>query len=213
MKKRNLLLVVLLLVVVAVASTATFAWLTDTNRDGENNKIEYTVGSVDYTIIAENTNTNLLVPGDTFGTVTITNNSTVATNIRVLITVTVKNTSSTQMTIGTQGTHIILKDQASDWKYEKATDDSQSYYYFGGVGSVKSADKEDIAANVEENGTSLPALFDSLELNGELVGNDYAGAEITITFTFQAKQADHVEWKDMGNIDFTTGVAKVNAGQ
>ena len=32
----------------------------------------------------------------------------------------------------------------------------------------------------------------------------------TVTLTFEAKQADHVEWSDMGSIDFSTGLAKTN---
>ena len=188
--KRNLLLVILLLVVVSVASASTYAWLTDTNRSGEDNKIEYTVGHVDYTITATQSSTDLLVPGDSFGKLTIANSSTVATNIRVKFSVTCDNGT---MTYGTADTnHIKLVGTSTKWFLS-----NDGYYYYGA-----NSTESDIAASV-----SPESLFDNLLLNGAVVGNDFAGAKITVTISFQAKQAENVEWADMGSINFETGLA------
>ena len=52
-------------------------------------------------------------------------------------------------------------------------------------------------AIAEANGTTLDELIESLVLNGALVGNDYSGATVTITVTFEAKQAKYVLWNQI----------------
>lgn len=205
--RKNLLLVVLLLVVVAVATASTYAWLTDT---GSADAISYTVGDVSYTI--EKTNApagTYVVPGQSLGKVVIVNKSNVLTNIRVKLGVTVTGAATganTDWSVGNAAaTDEVLLTQPTGSKWVLSGD----YFYYGGVGSAATEGDEDIAI-AAANGTTLDELIKSLVLNGALVGNDYSGATVTITVTFEAKQAEYVDWSSMGSIDFSTGIAKTN---
>lgn len=197
--RKNLLLVVLLLVVVAVATASTYAWLTDTKKTSD---ITYNVGDVEYNISSTQTTSNKIVPGETFGNITITNESTVATQIRVLFTITCDKGT---LTVGSDDTYqVILTGQNAKWFKSTAFNadgDTNEYYYYG---NSSTPSVENIAA--VQTPTNLESLFTGIQLNGKLVGNSYSGAVITISVTFQAKQADHVEWSEMGSINFTTGI-------
>lgn len=207
--KKNLLLVILLLVVVAVASASTFAWLTDTDTAGS---IDYTVGEVSYEISKLNAAESAIVPGQVLGSVSIINKSNVLTNLRISLSVTVSGVAegvNKNWSVGAdaENDEILLKSaiDTSIWVFDSTT----NYYYYGQVGSATTTGAEDIAV-AEEEGTQLTALLDTMTLNGGLIGNEYAGATITVVVTFEAKQADYVEWSEMGNIDFTTGIKKAN---
>ena len=212
MKKKNLLLVILLLVVVAVASTATFAWLTDT---GSAEAISYTVGDVSYEITKSEAPTGTyVVPGQSLGKVVIVNKSNVLTNIRVQLGVTVTGAAANANTDWSVGLNkdsdevLLTQPASSKWYLTddlNATGDVNQYYYYGTVTDGKFTE-EDIAV-ADAIGTTLNDLIESLVLNGALVGNDYSGATVTITVTFYAKQAEHVEWSEMGSINFKTGLA------
>ena len=204
--KKNLLLVVLLLVVIAVATASTYAWLTQTNSSGE---ITYTVGDVSYTVTPSLVNGGTVVPGQPLGTFTISNSSNVLTNVRVRFNVSVsnvKNDASTDWSVGTTASDEVLLTQPEGSKWVLVVSGTNYYYYYGGVGDKDATGTEDIAVN----SGNLETLFNTLVINGALVGNDYAGAAVKITITFEAKQAEYVDWSEMGSIDFETGIAKTN---
>lgn len=202
--RKNLLLVALLLVVVAIASASTFAWLTDTNSA---NGGTYTVGDVSYTITAPTDASGTVVPGQNLAGPTIKNASNVVSNLRVKFTISVdvtgaSNTSaSTAWTIGTAETDHLFLTLNTAWK--KHTD---GYYYYGSVNDDKTTGgAEDIAATQ----TTIESLFSSLVINGKVVGNDYSGAKVTISITYEAKQAEYVQWSELTSttFSFSTGIA------
>ena len=200
--RKNLLLVVLLLLVVAVATASTYAWLTATATSGD---LSYTVGDVSYSVSSSLSKTGTVVPGQPLGNFTITNSSNVVTNVRVKFTVTVSNVqngASTDWSVGTDNTKDELLLSQTSTKWVLVQDGSNYYYYYGGVGSSTSTGNEDIAAGT----ATLDAIFDTLAINGKLVGNDYSGATVKITITFQAKQAEYVDWSELGSINWTAGI-------
>ena len=164
----------------AIIAGSTFAWLTD---KGDSNTITYNVGKVDYEISLTTAVSGQVVPGDTLTpTFTITNNSTVATNIRVKVEVTsTPELSNTQLVV-TPGTGWILEG---------------GYYYYG----TSSTAPTSINAGVEP-----VSPIGDLELDGPSVGNSYSGTTITIKITWEVKQAANVDWADMGSISFETGL-------
>ena len=199
--RKNLFLVVLLLVVVAVATASTYAWLTDTESSGN---LEYKVGDVEYSVESSLKNDKTVVPGELLGNFTITNSSNVLTNVRVKFDISVTKADSTSVIwkVGAneETDHILLKQQdGSNWQLV-----DNYYFYYGGEGSSTTTGDEDIAAVKQP--TPLEDLFDTLTINGKLVGNIYSGATVKITITFQAKQAEYVDWDTIGSIDWEAGI-------
>lgn len=170
----------------AIIAGSTFAWLTD---KGESDKITYNVGKVDYEITVTPAATNEVVPGDTLTpTFTITNNSTVATNIRVKVEVTSTPTLTNTQLVVTQGEGWILEEDG--------------YYYYG-----ESSTKP---TSIAVGGVPVSPIG-GLTLDGPSVGNSYSGTTITIKISWEVKQAAKVEWSQMGSIDFQTGLTKTGA--
>ena len=201
-KRKNLLLVVLLLVVVAVATASTYAWLTATGSSGD---LNYTVGDVSYSVNSTLTSTEKIVPGQQLGNFTITNNSNVLTNVRVKFTVAVSNVqngANTDWSVGEDEDNDELLLTQTSTKWDLVKDGSNYYYYYGGVGSSSSNGDEDISVDT----TTLDEIFNTLVINGKLIGNNYSGATVKITITFQAKQAEYVDWSEMGSIVWTAGI-------
>ena len=199
--RKNLLLVALLLVVVAIASASTFAWLTDTNSA---NGGTYTVGDVSYTITAPEDASGTVVPGQNLAGPTIKNASNVVSNLRVKFTISVdvtgaSNTSANKnWTIGTDDDDHLFLTLGSKWF------EDDGYYYYGSVNDDKTTGgAEDIAATQ----TTIESLFSSLVINGKVVGNDYSGAKVTISITYEAKQAEYVQWSELATFNFETGIA------
>lgn len=198
--RKNLLLVVLLLVVVAVATASTYAWLTDTESSGD---LSYEVGEVAYDVASTLTSADTVVPGQELGNFTITNKSNVKTHVRVSFSVSVELADGTTptWTVGTKedSDHILLKQTDSKWEL------TDGYYYYGdGVADTKgSADILPVTAGAS---VSLDPLFNSIVINGKIVGNEAAGATINIKITFYAKQAEYVTWENIGSIDWTKGI-------
>ena len=197
MKKRSLiiLLVAVLVGLVVIGAGTTYAWLTQE----ENREINYTVGDVNYTITTTES-LDLVVPGqDIKPNITFDNNSNIITNLRVVIALTVKDAGDNVVNgwkIGNNDDcHIQIKPLA---EWELNTDGS---LYYG----TKDAPTE-IAANTDV----VSNVFDSIKLNGALVGNAHSGYKISIAITYQVKQADYVTWTEMGTIDFSTGLVKTN---
>ena len=164
----------------AIIAGSTFAWLTD---KGDSNTITYNVGKVDYEISLTTAVSGQVVPGDTLTpTFTITNNSTVATNIRVKVEVTSNPTLTNTQLVVTPGTGWVLE---------------SGYYYYG----TSSTAPTSIAV-----GDKPVSPIGGLKLDGPSVGNSYSGTTITVKISWEVKQAANVDWADMGSISFETGL-------
>ena len=198
-KKIVIALSLILVALIAASSVVTYAWLTST---GSSDSIKYKVGDINYTItgpqVADNT---FVVPGQQIASdFVITNSSNIATNLRVQFTITVDVTNAVNpsapkdWTIGSNtSTDELILTLNTNWVL-----DTDGYLYYGGK------DKE--ADDVIEASTNPSSPIEGLQLNGTLIGNDYSGAVITVQATFYAKQDAYIEWKDMGSIDWTTGI-------
>ncbi len=203
--------------------TMTYSWFV---QQGTNSNATFTAGLVNYTLTPSLTSSNKIVPGVNIigGTdsVKFTNASTIATDLRVKISYeftdgskTVSqgsipaNTDDTLYKSGTIGdSKAILTltgiDATSTWEAKTLTVNSttETWYY------TKASDG--IAANTavtlfEGNNTSGVSLI----LNGEKAGNAYEESTLKLTFTFQAKQHDGVEWTTIDsytNFDWSTGL-------
>lgn len=196
MKKSKLIVLIVSLVIVLTAATygITSAWLTDTDNKSET----FTMGDISYTLAgALIANTNKIVPGQNLvgTTFTVTNGSTVASQLRMQITYTTVSggtaTTGVIYTAAAGGNGIITDINTGNWVYG-----NDNYWYLGSKTN-----------NIPVNTTAY-TMFTSLKYNGAIIGNDYAAASgLVITITFQAKQAEYVDWADMGSINFSTGLA------
>ena len=198
-KKIVLALSLILLVLVGAFTTITYAWLTST---GSSDSINYKVGNIDYTItgpvIDEDT---FVVPGQTIASdFTIVNKSNIDTNLKVQFTVTVDVTNAknpqvaSTFTIGDSADDHLLLTPNTDWVLG-----DDGFLYFGAI-------DVDTLEDVIEANTNPSAPILGLQLNGELIGNDYSGAVITIEATFYAKQDAYVKWENIGNINWSAGI-------
>lgn len=159
----------------AIIAGSTFAWLTD---KGDSNTITYNVGKVDYEISLATAVSGQVVPGDDLSpTFTITNNSTVATNIRVKVEVTSTPTLSSTQLVVTPGTGWVLEN---------------GYYYYGTSSTAPTS--------IDAAGVPVSPIG-ALKLDGPSVGNSYSGTSITIKITWEVKQHDHVTWANIGTIE------------
>jgi hypothetical protein len=198
-KKIVIALSLILVALIAASSVVTYAWLTST---GSSDSIKYKVGEINYTItgpqVADNT---FVVPGDKIASnFVITNSSNIDTNLRVKFTVTIDVTNAkkpdapTNWTIASdKTTNQLILLVNSEWVL-----DTDGFLYYGGK------DKE--ADDVIEASTNPVSPIAGLQLNGDLIGNDYSGAVITVQATFYAKQDAYIKWSEMGSIDWTTGI-------
>ena len=179
-KKLLLLIGILLIAVVGFGTLLVRAWLTDTDETGP---IELTVGDVRFTLTGSLVESPI-VPGQELvkEAFVLKNNSNVDTQIRVKVTVTSE--------VDGEDTSDLYSITMDGWIQV------DGYYYYGDT------------TGVVTTSTSSISLIDSLSLNGAKVGNTHATKKFTFKFLFEAKQADHVEWDDMGTIDFSTGLAK-----
>lgn len=199
MKKRSLiiLLVAVLVGLVVIGAGTTYAWLTQE----ENKEINYTVGDVNYTITTTES-LDLVVPGqDIKPAITIKNTSNIKTNLRVVVALTVEDAGENAVNdwkIGNTADCHIQITPLTGWELNA---DGSLYY------GTKAAPTE-----IEASTDVVSNVFDSIKLNGALVGNDHSGYKISIAITYQVKQAEYVTWEEMGtaNIDFSSGLAKTN---
>lgn len=208
MKKRKIGFIALLgFLAVSAISVTTYAWFT---QEGTKKDLTFIAGEVKYTMPEITSNNNKVVPGVAFFSqeIIFTNDSTIATEFRMQISYTItplenqdtKTKKGKSFTSATEDYVIWTKDTSNtaNWIYD------DEYYYYG---SKDHDEKSKIAANAP---ITLFTSNDSLKLNGDLVGNDYQGATVTLTFTFQAKQYDALTWEECATkqLDFTTGLKK-----
>ncbi|MFA7367593.1 MAG: hypothetical protein WC008_04720 [Bacilli bacterium] len=191
-KKVVLLLGALLVVVASALGLLIRAWLTDEELTPEKT---VTVGNVEFVWAGDiGPVVGYVVPGQNLVTepFTLTNASTVATELRVKIEVVygAGDTNGIDLVDITFG-------EASGWVYNE----TDGYHYYQGTDATLESGKYKIAA-----GTQTLNFVSSIVLDGSQVGNGFTDTAFTITFTFQAKQNDYIAWSDMGSIDFTEGI-------
>lgn len=191
-KKVILLLGALLVVAASALGLLIRAWLTD--EEATPDKV-VTVGDVEFAWAGDiNPVEDYVVPGQNLVTTpfTLTNASTVATELRVKIEVVygAGDTNGIDLVDITFG-------EALGWVYNE----TDGYHYYQGTNATLESGKYKIAA-----GTQTLNFVSSIVLDGSQVGNDFTNTAFTFTFTFQAKQNDYIAWSEMGSIDFETGL-------
>ena len=208
MKKRKIGFIALLgFLAVSAISVTTYAWFTQEKETADS--VDFIAGSVKYSVTKLTSNDTKVVPGVDFlngQAITFTNESTIDTQLRVQISYTIETADKnndkklTGSTFGTDDYIIWTSADTTKWVSEGG------YYYYKAVDYTSQTDASKIT--VGESGFSFINADDTLELNGNKIGNDYQGATITITFTFQAKQYDALTWKDCADnsINFKTGL-------
>lgn len=194
LKKKIILLSTLIVLLLTGLVATTVAWLTDT----ASSTTSFVMGDVSYECKFNIDSERLVVPGEPLfssDAITITNKSTVKTNLRAKISI----------TDGTKdGIDLVSISLNENWKI--GTD---GYWYYLGKPTTLSDRTADIAAITNTTGVEIP--FDiSMSFDGNEVGNDYSGKTFTITITLEGKQAEYVLWENMVDIDFTTGLGKTN---
>ena len=192
-KKVVLLLGALLVVVASALGLLIRAWLTDEELTPEKT---VTVGNVEFAWDGDiGPVVGYVVPGQNLVTepFTLTNASTVATELRVKIEVVygAGDTNGIDLVDITFG-------ETDGWVYNE----TDGYYYYQG----DEAEFDEVSKYTISAGTQEIAFVSSIVLDGSQVGNDFTNTAFTITFTFQAKQNDYIAWSDMGSIDFTEGI-------
>lgn len=189
MKKKIIVLCGVMIFALLGFIGTTVAWLTSTGSDTQT----VTVGEVEYTFDKDLTSAGTVVPGQPLISeeLTFTNSSTVLSQLRFTITLTTTATED-KLTVS----NLVFKDAdgntvATFTNWVKDGD----YYYYGGT-------------DVEIDTDTSPAttFLKYLCFDGETVGNKHAGQVVTITITFQAKQAEYVSWTDLATYSFETGL-------
>lgn len=201
MKRKNII-VLLSLGLLFITTTLVFvisAWLTDTATTGDTT---FQIGKVKYTLTGEWTDKQLVVPGDNLikTNFTLTNSSTVGSELRIIITLKINDSEGENQS----ELFNIIKPVSDNFPVAAGWEYDAGYWYYQGDGAINETSKWVIPNSYN---IAIP-IFDinGLIINGAKVGNDYAGKELKISITFQAKQSDHVTWEQMGEINFITGL-------
>lgn len=178
-KKIILGLSLVLVALFAIIGGATYAWLTDTDSS---KVITYTVGSVDYEIAITEQSSNLVVPGDVVSPeFTITNKSTVATNMRIQIEC--SNLDTTQYSISIDENWVLI----------------EGYYYYKAKDDTTAANTDAIAAS-----TAPTAPVISITFVGDKITNKDAGKSLQLKITWQVKQDANIAWGNIGSFEIKT---------
>lgn len=189
MKKKIIVLCGVMIFALLGFIGTTVAWLTSTGSQTQT----VTVGKVQYTIPTTPDVNATVVPGQPLISeeLTFTNSSTVPSQLRFIITLT---TTATEDKLAVS--NLVFKDANGNTVATTGWVKDGDYYYYGGTDF-------DIATTESPATTFLKNLC----FDGETVGNKHAGQKVTITITFQAKQADYVSWTDLADYSFDTGLA------
>lgn len=188
--KKIVLLSILLFLMVGITSALITAWLTDTENTGSTT---FEVGDISYTWSGEMIdNSTKIVPGQELiaATFTLQNASTVSSELRIFVTIEGEYIDETEIEDAISYFSITF---GSNWT-QYATDGK---YYYGSYATPTEV----------EVGSDPITVVTSLMLDGSKVGNAFSKANFTITLTFEAKQKMHVNWEQLGSIDFETGLA------
>jgi hypothetical protein len=192
-RKRTIYILISLFLVISLFSTAIFAFLFD---EQETESIVFTVGNVEFLWQGSLIDDDLVVPGQPLieTPFVLVNQSTITTELRLKIDV----QSSLLGTIELEDMFMFILGEG--WVLE-----SDNYYYYRGdeTDQTSSPGKYLIPIDI---GAELIVL-DSISLDGFKVKNPQSNQTVTLTFTFQAKQGDYVDWLTLGqgSYDFNIG--------
>lgn len=194
MKKKIIVLCGVMIFALLGFIGTTVAWLTSTGSKTQT----VTVGEVEYTFDKDLTSAGTVVPGQPLISeeLTFENSSTVPSQLRFTITLTTTATED-KLTVS----NLVFKDaEGKDvttfTNWIKVKEEDVDYYYYGDTTDF------DIDIDTDPATTFLKYLC----FDGETVGNKHAGQVVTITITFQAKQAEYVSWTDLATYSFETGL-------
>ena len=176
-----------LLSVFVLAVTITYAWIAYSESLGSGT---ISVGEIEYTYNGAFINgSETIFPNKELldSPITVDNQSTIDTQLRLTISYTLIDDLST--------TTKVYKDEASDDLAVVFDDvfllDGDYWYYQATDYSITS--------------TGLINLISSVYYDGNAASNEYASQNVEISILMQVKQADNVTWIDLATYDFNTG--------
>jgi hypothetical protein len=190
-KKYIILIIIALIFVVAVTTSVIRAWLTDTKKTSDS---VFTIGDITYEWDGEQ-ETGKIVPGQNLikTVYTLTNSSTIYSELRVKIEV-------TSAYLDGDAISYVQIQMDTGWVLE------DGHWYYRGAETVQVTEGDITKYNIQPLNQVIKTI-NSISLDGSKVGNDFSGSTFTLIFTFQAKQSDYVTWSDLGQLNFETGLA------
>lgn len=204
--KRLVLPLILVVLLLISTLTVTYAWFIEVKRTSS---VYFKVGEIEYEYQSGNWNDSfidesVIVPGmeliNDNKAVSIFNKSTISSELRMLITV--------SYTIdGTKYVHYIGNPNDSSITYSIAKDGDRNQWEYGSGGFwyFHESESSTILPYVPPGTAREIKILESLKLNGDYFGNSISAKNVTIKFTFQAKQSSYAgwtdqEWKELGDI-------------
>ncbi len=204
MKKRIICMILSLAAVFSFFGfEATKAWFSAGDK-----KIQtLAAGDLSYTVEGElkAPDGRKVLPGDVVtpeGGLKVTNESNIDSNLRVRIALSYTDADGKaydQFFTGSDDDYIKVTFANENW----VLNGDYFYYYPGGKSETDTIDSESarIPAATEEN--NVIPFISSIEFSGEKIDDHtiFSGKVITLTVTFQSKQADYVNWTNLGTIE------------
>lgn len=181
-----------MLLTLVLLGTTIYAYYFDQKETGS---VDLTLGEVSFTWSGSMTTGFVMPSQELIGTTfTLTNDSTIPTELRFSV------TASTSLL-----SNVAIEDIFSTYTFGSGwVLETDGYYYYRGTNTDSTTEpgKYLIPTSVLQ----IPVLT-SLKLDGYVIRNEHVGATVSITLTFQAKQGQFVTWGNLGsaNYDFSTG--------
>lgn len=171
----------------------TYGWLADV-IDLSSGVIS--VGDLRYTksgAFVSDDPTPIIYPGFEFvdTALSVNNQSPIESQLRVKITYT-KITNDGGLVTETVSYTDAVDDHLSV-TFDSTFENSGDYWYYDATDYVIPTTSGDID------------ILSSIYYDGDLTGNDYNNASVTVTVTIEVKQNDNVTWAELATYDFSTG--------
>ena len=190
----------LIILFVLLFSSITYAYYVTIEKSSD---FIIETGNLDYDITEEScTNKfidktgSFIVPGEelikTGETIYITNKSSISSQVRIKISVQV---NSDVYYVDDNNTNEIIATISDEWIFS-STDEC---WYYGGEEVIVEA-VTDINPSVDID------ILSAIKLNGNYFGNAVSSQNVVITITYQAKQAEYVDWLNIGEFSVNLGI-------
>ncbi len=196
MKKRILCVILSIAAICSMFGfSATQAWF----NAGENKYQVFTAGNLTYVVAGELgvSDGEVILPGTDVapGGLTVTNKSSIDSNLRIQILCTYtdenKNTITKKYT-GNEATDFMSVEFASDSTAKwVAGDDGYIYFY---------SDFANKNQRIEAKEDAEIPFISHLVFSGPNVDSSFSGKTVTVKVIFESKQADFIEWANIGSI-------------
>lgn len=220
MKKRIISLIASLAVVLGIMSSqGSGAWFITAVKKAQNIEIavinydsetEY-LGTLEedyYGVPCIYPGQNLVLVNNKESVITMNNNSSIDTQVRVRIEYT-SYASGTAKTVTYSGSadedlHVEFSNPNQWLPYNNGMDDTCFYYVGPNYGSSVLKDVDDVYSVTP----AVPNLdiIKSVYYDKDINTVDYSGNEVTVNIIFEAKQADYVGWSTLGEYNVNTGI-------